>query len=182
VRIDNNGSQPEKLSFVGNSGVKFGGKEVAILDVESMVGKGGEAEEVPLDAFDPSQGGYIQSNGNVDTGGAYTTEPLNKLMTGVIYGGDYKKMADWGDSQNDPDSAADYFSILENNYDRTNSHIKIDVTLVSGSTYTVNVYLDNEQQTCYSETLTLTSLATLNLQSHWGSGVIFTNMDVTAKA
>ena len=58
----------------------------------------------------------------------------------------------------------------------------IDVTLVSGSTYTVNVYLDNEQQTCYSDAITLTSLATLNLQSHWGSGVIFSNMDVTAKA
>ena len=57
-----------------------------------------------------------------------------------------------------------------------------DVTLVSGETYTVNVYLDNEQQTCYSDAITLTSLATLNLQSHWGSGVIFSNMDVTAKA
>ena len=57
-----------------------------------------------------------------------------------------------------------------------------DVTLVSGATYTVNVYLDNEQQTCYSDAITLTSLATLNLQSHWGSGVIFSNMDVTAKA
>ena len=57
-----------------------------------------------------------------------------------------------------------------------------DVTLVSGATYTVNVYLDNEQEACYSDAITLTSLATLNLQSHWGSGVIFSNMDVTAKA
>ena len=54
-----------------------------------------------------------------------------------------------------------------------------DVTLVSGATY---VYLDNEQHICYSDAITLTSLATLNLQSHWGSGVIFSNMDVTAKA
>ena len=59
--------------------------------------------------------------------------------------------------------------------------MKIDVTLVSGSTYTVDVYLDNEQDECYSEDVTLTSLGTLDLQSHWGSGVIFSDMDITKK-
>jgi hypothetical protein len=59
--------KPEKLSFVGNSGVKFGayqatGKavEAAILDVDSMVELGGD-----LDEFDPSQGGGIDASGNV---------------------------------------------------------------------------------------------------------------------
>jgi len=176
--------KPAKLSFVGNSGVKFGtmtsGKlcEVNILDVKSMVAEGGGLNE-----FDPSQNGYVRSNGDVDTNDQYQTEALKTLVTGVIYNGDYDNMKDYQDvDPDDPPTAQDFYDTLVNNYNRTNGHIKIDVTLVSGSTYTVNVYLDNEQQTCYSDAITLTSLATLNLQSHWGSGVIFSNMDVTAKA
>lgn len=160
---------------MGNSGVKFAGTEVAILDVNSMVGLGGGVDE-----FDPSQGGYIQSNGNVNTGGAYETEPLNKLMTGVIYNGSYGSMKDYQDVDPEyPPTAQDFYDTLVNNNDRANGHMKIVVSLVSGSTYTVNVYLDNEEATCYSETVTLTSLGALDLQSHWGSGVIFSNMDIT---
>lgn len=83
------GKQP-KLSFVGNSGVKFGVLEsdakpfeAAILDVQSMVGLGGG-----MSRFDPSQGGYIQASGDVNTGNVFQTEPLSRLMTGVRYGGD----------------------------------------------------------------------------------------------
>ena len=75
----------EKLSFVANSGVKFGvasnGKpfEAAILDVESMVAVGGG-----LDAFDPAQGGYVKlegEDGKIDTNGEYITESLNQIST-----------------------------------------------------------------------------------------------------
>ncbi len=177
VRIDNNGAQPTKLSFVGNSGVKFGGKEVAILDEWAMVNRGGG-----LDEFDPSQGGYVQSDGIVDTDDDYVEEPLKRLMTGVIYAGDYAKMADNPNYPTaPPSSAGEYYATLENNEGRTNAHMNIDVTNVSGTTYTVNIYLDNDPNVCYSENVTLTAFSTLELQSHWGSGVIFSNMDISKK-
>ena len=90
-------------------------------------------------------------------------------------------IADNPNKPNDPSDADEYYDTLEDNEDRTNGHVKIDVTHVSGSTYTVDIYLDNEQQKCYSENITLTDLGKLDLQSHWGGGVIFSNMDITKK-
>ena len=167
-------NKPKKLSFVGNSGVKFGGKEVAILDIGAMVGKGGG-----ITAFDPDQSGYVQSDGDVDTDDDYETEPLNKLMTGVLYDGDYAKMADNPDfpDDDDPDNKDEYFDTLENNYGRTNGHMRITVTKCA-SMYTISVYLDDEPTACYSDTITLSAFSTIDLQSHWGSGVIFSNMDM----
>jgi len=177
VRIDNNGARPEKLSFVGNSGVKFGGGEVAILDVEAYVTMAGG-----LGAFNPPSG-YVQADGQIDTNGNYAEEPLSRLMTGVRYDGDYAKMADNPDYPNfgDPDDAGEYYTTLVNNEGRANGHMKIDVTELGGSTYTLSVYLDEESSPCYLENTTLTGFGTLDLQSHWGSGVIFSNMDITKK-
>lgn len=175
VKIDpeKDGTPREKLSFVGNSGVKFGGIEAAILDVSSYIGYAGGVTN-----FNPSPPyyGYVQSSGNVDTNGDFETEPLNKLMTGVKYGGDYDNIKDYQDvDPDDPPTAQDFYDTLVNNGSNTNGHIKISW---NASTYMLNIYLDNAIQASYSEFLVL-SVAKLDLQSHWGSGVIFSNMDIT---
>jgi hypothetical protein len=164
-----------KLSFVGNSGVKFGGKEVAILDVAKMVAEGGG-----LAAFDPDEGGGINGSGVVSIG-PYASEDLSKLMTGVAYAGDYEKMADNPNEPNVPGSADDYFELLENNVAHTNGQMKIDVTK-TGDDYVLEVYLDESENWSYRDAdFPLSSFTTLDLQSHWGSGVIFTSMDIIAK-
>ena len=163
---------------MGNSGVKFGGREVAILDVSAYVAMAGG-----LSAFDPAppNDGYVKDDGNIDTDDAYVDEFLNKLMTGVRYGGDYAKMADNPDHPNDgvPDDAGEFYTTLANNEGRANAHMKIDVSDDTGAGHALDVYLDNDTDACYSEMVTLASYTTLNLQTHWGSGVIFSNMDIT---
>ncbi|MEA1950602.1 MAG: hypothetical protein U9N87_04415, partial [Planctomycetota bacterium] len=75
----------------------------------------------------------------------------------------------------DPPTAQDFYNTLVNNKNRTNGHMEISWNT---STNMLNIYLDNEEQPSYSEYLVL-SFSTLDLQSHWGSGVIFSSMDIT---
>ena len=156
-----------KLSFVGNSGVKFGvlqstgaPLETAILDVKSMVRLGGN-----LTAFDPSRGG-IDDDGIVTIPiqppdpATYQPEPLNRLMTGVIYGGDYRGMADNPSHllvpPADPADAYEYYATLSNNYNRTNAHMKIDVARVNETVYGVNIYMDYSTVSCHSDYVRMT--------------------------
>jgi len=167
--------KPDRLSYVGNSGVKFGTAmlgadlkdfEIAILDVTSMVSVAGGLET------------GIGNDGNVSVNG-YQPESLNKLMTGVRYGGDYRYMNDWGNGDALPTTGDGYHDILSNNTSRANTHIKIDLAR-EDDTFTVTVYLDYQTQWCYRETgIALQNYGTILLQSHWGSGVIFSNMQTT---
>jgi hypothetical protein len=189
---------PKKLSFVGNSGIKFGVLEyndkpfeAAILDVDSVVGLGGSLgafEYNPVTGTGINDDGEVAIRINPADPPTYVTEPLNRLMTGVRYGGDYEFMADnsWRleNPPRAPASAAEFYSTLVSNYNRPNDHMKIDVTRIDQSVYYgVDIYLDGEEEPCYSEYVRLkeAGIGALAVQSHWGSGVIFSNMSVIKK-
>jgi hypothetical protein len=88
-------------------------------------------------------------------------------------------MADWGDADNKPDSAAEFYDILANNANRANRHMRIEIAK-DGTTFDVDVFLDRQASACYSEDdVPLQSVGTIILQSHWGSGVVFSNMQIT---
>jgi hypothetical protein len=173
------GTNPKKLSFVGNSGVKFGdvsdpnpnkkAYEAAILDVSSMIDVGGG-----LQVFD----GGIDNYGNV-IDPPYLTEPLNRLMTGVKYGGDYSKMSDYNAvNPSDPPTSGDFYQTLVNNASRGSGHMTIEATLTGAATYAVGIYIDGSL-TYYDDGESIENLNQIYLQSHWGSGVVFSNLNIT---
>lgn len=180
------GNLVKKLSFVGNSGVKFGayqstGKpvEAAILDVEKMVDWGGGLTQFE---HHPAFHTGLQDNGDLVIP-PNETEPLNTLMSGIVYGGDYRQMADWGDDVNLPDTWHEFYSILVNNKSRANGHMEIDVSRIDSTPYyIVDIYLDGSAVPCYSDCVHLTgAIGQLSLQSHWGSGVEFSDMSIIKK-
>jgi hypothetical protein len=189
---DNDGQKDDpvyKISNVGNSGVKFGGQEAAILDLESMVNKAGG-----LASFL----GVIMADGraNLDTlpppavGHTYRDEYVHALMSGVLYKGDYGfepgasgMMTDWPKSPAGvplPESQLNYRRTFMSNLFRPNAKMEIDVTPVVGANYNVEILLDGVK-TYGATNIALPDLSVLYLQSHWGSGVIFTGMNIVKK-
>ena len=171
----------EKLSFVANSGIKFGGKEASILDVKAWVDMNGGLPNFDPDDDDPDDGVPIGDTGIVDyesTTRDYEKEPLGKLMTGVeYYGLQYDEMDDFNFTT--PSIDDEFFDGLTDNYNRTNSHMKIDVTKVGTNTYRLKIEVNGAVS--YDEQVTMTSLGQIDVQSHWGSGVEFSNMDIQPK-
>lgn len=188
VKIDpeKDGVPRQKLSFVGNSGVKFGNTsadkpvEAQIIDVYAMVENAGG-----VNAFDPGQGGEVDGSGNVDTIQPFEVEAVSTLMTAIRYDGDYTKMlADNPVLPGSPDTAKEFYDTLKSNYDRhaSNNQMKVEVTRLDPqqTTYTLEIY--QGLTLVYSEDIALTtSIGKLDLQSHWGSGVIFSDMNIGAK-
>jgi len=167
VPIKNGNAYPHKLSFVANSGVKFGGIEVAILDVASMVKIVGGTGQNAIDAFkyvSPSQG--IQNNGNVEglsnssiTGTAkFATEHVTTLMSHVIYRGEPGKMQDYLDASDkldpaDPDEPrADWkkwWNTLKNNWKRHSTKMKIKVSESNVGGFDVEIWRWNNATSVY---------------------------------
>ena len=179
VHVIRDGELLRRLSFVGNSGVKFGGMEAAILDVKAMVQQAGG-----LAAFDPAQGAGIDENGMVAID-PYDTEELSRLMTGVRYAGDYAWMQDNPNFPVPPPAdASAFYQILENNHDRDNLVMKIDVTPVDVDNSIFSIDIDLDSDPTYEQVLTLPQppLGHPTLQAHWGSGVVFSNVVITPKA
>lgn len=175
----NGTSKNKKLSFVGNSGVKFGSQadgkpyEAAIIDndsFDSMVG--GIKVEHFIDHSYPNVG----TDGKVDDVKvpSFDAEPLSKLMSGVEYGGAYDKMADTGYAA--PQNAAGFLSAHQSNLGRINRHMKLILERLSPTEFKLQVILDG--QLVYKEDL-VTAIMKFSLQSHWGSGVSFSNMKVS---
>ncbi|QDU89085.1 hypothetical protein Pla175_24710 [Pirellulimonas nuda] len=80
----------------------------------------------------------------------------------------------------DPQTAANYFQTLENNIarsDKVNSMI-VDV-VKSGGVFTVTISLNGSISYMRSG-IALQNLGAFDVQSHWGSGVVFSNMQTTA--
>jgi hypothetical protein len=171
-------NQPHKISFVGNSGVKFGtctdeqGKprefEINILDVQSMQADGQTHDMV------------IRDNGNVvlpSGDGNDVSEPLSKLMTAVRYGGSYTTMDDWGQGT-PPTSAEQYAAILEENKKHNTGHMKIEVTKEEpAGTFRVKASVNGDRT--YEESGIVLNPLVPRLQTHWGSGVVFENVNFT---
>ena len=101
-------------------------------------------------------------------------EPLSKLLTGVRYGGDYTRMADWGKSTA-PATTADYTSILTKNEAHNTGRMKVQITKEAGGTYSLNVGISIDGGTTYIPTYSETGIALTigipHLQMHWGAAL-----------
>jgi len=190
-----------QLSFVGNSGVKIGGSgghaggtgpcEIQIIDVEALVALGIlDIANGSIDNFRPDRqvmDAGVQDNRMVARMTAivqyagsptqlnFAQEPLNWIMHGVAYGGDYNDMADYTNTSSTP-PWLDYWNALRNNFLATqgnNFTMEIDWTPQPGQLTTkVNGGVR------YSGILWPHQFGGdfhLYLQSHWGSGVVFTS-------
>lgn len=174
-----------KLSFVSNSGIKFGDNvEVAILDVDSMIGLAGGIDNFDLDpgALNGPKG--IDDMGRVDimndvfeSNYDFEDEGLNQLMSGVLYRGDYPKMDDFQPTAPAAPVSQDFINTLTRNAERQGSANHMEI-IFSGASLTVKI---NGEQVYHDPSAGLT-LGTFNVQSHWGSGVLFSNMKVTENA
>jgi hypothetical protein len=193
--VEANGQQ--KLSFVANSGVKFGtgyNTEIALLDVRAMVDRATRNGHTGLDAFRPGKGGGIvrKEENSVEfvvdfpdlTGNE--REEIARLLTAVAYNRDFIGVTDALDMPPTPRDrdADDYFQVLEAMYkragDAAGGTLKATYTAASSSL----TILLNGQQT-YNRVPPARPLpdvgevANLQLQSHWGSGVRFKNIRIS---
>jgi hypothetical protein len=170
----------DKLSMVANSGVKFGGIEAAILDVKTMVERVTNGGLTGIDAFNPSMGNAIDDAGQVsfpwlDPNAKDEVETVNKLLNGVVYGGEERLMT--FNPNGEPQTAGAYFDVLNAAYNiaaaapaTSRMEIIVDAT---GITIKVN------NTVMYSDIYRGTAITALELQAHWGSGVIFSNLTLT---
>ena len=183
--------------FVPNSGVKFNNRtlEAAILDVKAYVALAGGIAK-----FDPALGGTnVLADGKIDidnksavnvthdfadvadeatffAGRPFEPRHLHGLLTGVEYGGAYRNMTDTGND--DPANGAEFYAALKENHDRTNAKIKVDVYEENGA-FQLRIYLDG--LLTYAESINSWQASPLWIQSHWGSGVMFSSMDITER-
>lgn len=130
-----------KVSFVGNSGIKFAGSEINILDVDSMVALAGGIGAFTKDPTKPLGPKGIDDQGNVDIlrnvlGGMhdFEDEGLTKLMTGVRYGDTtYSRFSDFSVM---PSQSSDFIGALQANMNRTDGHMQI---ILNGASLTVKL-------------------------------------------
>lgn len=172
-----------RLSFVGNSGVKFGSNsansnkpwEINILDVDALFAEAGGSAVLQA-ATDES--------GEVEvTTPDYNKEPVNRLMTAIVYGGEYEKMTDnpnyttASEESEPPADAGEYHDTHLSNKERPDGVMVIDVKPV-GATWSLVITLSGVE-TFRDDDFDPGDLSKFSLQSHWGSGVRFQSMEVT---
>ena len=206
-----------KLSFVANSGVKFGGVEAAILDVESMVAMAGGINAFKWREIDdpnkPNAKKWVGINDNGEvvgmfnsniTGdkGTFATEHITTLMSHVIYRGEPDTMTDYTtasyklDPEDDdelPEQWKKWYNTLKKNWERQSTKMKIEVSEADGGGFDVKIWRWNNatsvyEISCQYNTYALNhcdpnthpktffdSIENIFLQTHWHSGVKFTN-------
>lgn len=69
---------------------------------------------------------------------------------------------------------------LKKNHDRTNAKIEVDVYKDTSGDFQLRIYLDGEL-TYQQEIANWQGNKALWLQSHWGSGVKFSSVDITER-
>jgi hypothetical protein len=104
----------------------------------------------------------------------FEDENLSQLMSGVVYDGEYTKMDDFPLPSMVGATSADFITTLVNNSSRQGLYNTMEV-IFSGAALTVKI---NGQQVYHDSSAGLT-LGQFDLQSHWDSGVVFRDMDVT---
>ncbi|NOX56940.1 MAG: tandem-95 repeat protein [Planctomycetes bacterium] len=173
-----------KLSFVSNSGIKIPHadkyKEVAILDVEKMIELAGGIDSFTKDENAPRGPKGIDDNGMVDImqtvfGHVYDfeDEPLSRLMSGVLYDGDYTKMTDFQAGSVAEATSQDFIDTLARNAAHQGASNRMEI-IFSGTRLTVKI----NGQVVYDDPNAGLTLGQFLVQSHWGSGVVFSRMDV----
>jgi hypothetical protein len=184
--VDDNGKPNPgdrvKLSFVSNSGIKFGGdKEVAILDTERLIALAGGLDAFQLDQNAPRGPKGIDAAGKVDimrtVFGAlhdFEDEPLTRLMSGILYNSAFAAINDFQPADPAAPVSQDFIDDLQRNAARQKASNRMEI-IFSGTALTVNI---NGEQV-YHDAAAGLALGRFDLQAHWGSGVVFSKMDVT---
>ena len=183
----------QKISFVANSGVKFGtdfSTEIALLDVRAMVDRArittNSVTYTGLNAFNPKMGNGITRQGKVVVDGLDTDserEDIARLLTGVAYNRDYVGVTDAPAMPPNNREADDYFQVLKTVYNRAGAAAGGSVKATyAGAASTLTIWL-NGQQTYKRATsdfeTPVGAVKELQLQSHWGSGVRFKNIKIS---
>ncbi len=179
-----------RLGFVGNSGVKFGDFEASILDINAMISTAGDITD-----FQHTPASGLTLDGKKINIPPFKEENIGGFMTGVKYGVELKdnltdnvepkdydaadKNADGDNRDGNPEWEKVYNAIVENQKRslETGNHMKVKETPETGGTFTVEIWHNGSS---YKETSVelVGKVEQLDLQSHWGSGVMFYNMDV----
>ncbi|MDR0522385.1 MAG: pentapeptide repeat-containing protein, partial [Planctomycetaceae bacterium] len=215
---EDNTTDPRKLSFVGNSGIKIGGltgvREVAVFDTVAMVDRvvrsTDAGQDVGLAAFAHKPPNELTNytgvpqgiDGVVQFDNKYITptndknyERLTQLMHGIGYnqklGGNVVKSLD--EDQATGTGAAKMLDMLTRNYQRykpagqpeiPNKGMKITWKPATGQTTTgtLTVYLivQGSEVLYYQENGVSIADGRIYIQSHWGSGVKFDNIQIGA--
>jgi hypothetical protein len=169
-----------KVSFVGNSGIKLGSYrgsdtcwEIAILDVEAMVNLVGSVNT--FETLIDDKGMVHLSDIKLDSGIKYENEHLSQLMNGV----GYKK-----DLYNIVDSAAkSYRQLFEENYKLFSGNGGKMKIVYDAGTLSVYVWKDDSYIKYYEAAdVPITGGdrdGRVYIQSHWGSGVTFSDISIT---
>ncbi|MDD3470689.1 MAG: hypothetical protein PHE53_12035, partial [Thermoguttaceae bacterium] len=198
VQVDTNNSgagdssDTRKVSFVANSGIKLGGiggasagiPEVAIIDTYSMVMKAFSFLEVSVGENGPTDDQLAnllslngQIGGTVNGNGTFNNEPLNTLLNGVRYGGDYVNMTNFNNSYvallraaiNRDEGGSGHMKIVWNpNQDEEDQSLRNLLT----------VYINDTQ--VYTQGGVSMGDGYIYVQTHWGSGVTISNVDITS--
>jgi hypothetical protein len=203
VQPDNNGDENtvtpgdrRKLSWVANSGVKFGAVngerplEIALFDVLNMVDRVGGLETFNKKAVWGPNGEISVTYPPAGTPNSvrYETETLAQLLPCVRYKlpkGDYGQLYDLSTPDNPDDRVAvprtweDYRDILRDWYGfftslRDGYQVQIKNT---ASSLLISVYKGGNWVKVYEGDPVAGSYR-LHLQAHWGSGVSFTNINL----
>lgn len=181
----------QKISFVANSGVKFGSgysTEIALLDVSAMVDRAtittNNVTYTGLNAFNPEMGKGITGEGKVVVDGLDTAseqEEIARLLTGVAYNRGYAGVTDAPAMPPNNPQADYYFQVLKAVYDRVGAAAGGSLKATYAGA-TLMIWL-NGQQTYDGDTSdfedAVGAVNKLQLQSHWGSGVRFKNIKIS---
>lgn len=174
----------KKLSFVGNSGVKFGNNpdnankpyEAAILDMKSMIAEGGGLAVV--------QGKVSEDGKSIDRRPDYRLENTTQLLTGVIYNHPLDPM------KNHPEQEVEQLTVdirsakvrvgelLQRNTNLANTQMILETTK-NGNTWTLMIFINGTKT--FEHQFDVATIKELSLQAHWGSGVVFNSMKVVRK-
>jgi hypothetical protein len=169
-----------KLSFVGNSGIKFqegSGPEVSVFDTQGMIDLAGGIGAFDYSVGSPTGHKGLNADGIVDIANNFRgishdfeDEPLSRLLNGVVYGGQYSKMADT--SFLTPSTTNAFKSALSQNSGRI-GRMTIETSASTGLTVKIG------NAVVYRDVTNVSELGYFLVQTHWASGVRFKNMRVT---
>ena len=177
-----------ELGFISNSGIKFAGKEVNIIDTEQVIALARD----DFDYEDPVAGHvrYVTGHKGIDTtasvdirhhilgvGRDFGDARVTQLMSGVVYddkaynAAKYAKMPDFT-----PMGAVDWVDfrqMLHTNAAHDNGGFNTMEITINGAGLTVKI----NGNVTYQDASFVGSFGAFDVQSHWGSGVIYRNMD-----
>jgi hypothetical protein len=179
MRDRNKDEQPDtddfRIGFFGNSGIKFAGKEIQIFDTKNLV-----------DGLNIAQADIDEATGKIN----------NKTVAGRPYSGDKVANAISGYLYNGPNAGwieLDAARQRQNPNPQGNNKLRIEVT--KGNVNNADVFFidskvslrgdDGKMRTVYSGYFNVpagnSESLRIFLQSHWGSGVKFSNISLEKK-